>query len=103
MRAGRETKVIQFNENVIYASPYPGWRCDHTKFTPPMMTKSLNITTHLLRDFDLLVYGRKNLSLDGFLIGLIIAKSQSETKSDSEFAHPWSPGEDWFFTIVGPA
>jgi hypothetical protein len=49
----------------------------HTKFTPPD-DEVLEHYTHLLRDFDLLVYGRKtyqlmvpywqNLSIDGSLL-----------------------------------
>ncbi|SRR5258708_11492843 len=57
--------------------------CDHTKFNPD--EEVLEHYTHLLRDFDLLVYGRKTYQL---MVPYWpdIAKSQSETKLDIEFA-----------------
>jgi len=70
--------------NVIYAINITlDGCCDHTKFNPD--EELLEHYTHLLRDFDLLVYGRKTYQLmvpywpDA-------AKSQSETKADIEFA-----------------
>jgi dihydrofolate reductase len=57
--------------------------CDHTKFNPDEDTFEYFI--HLLRDVDLLVYGRKTYQL---MVPYWpdIAKSQSETKADIEFA-----------------
>ena len=57
--------------------------CDHTKFNPD--EGMLEHYTHLLRDVDLLVYGRKTYQL---MVPYWpdIAKSQSETKADIEFA-----------------
>jgi dihydrofolate reductase len=57
--------------------------CDHTKFNPDEETHEY--ITHLLRDADLLVYGRKTYQL---MVPYWpdIAKSQSETKADIEFA-----------------
>ncbi|MFZ0201149.1 MAG: dihydrofolate reductase family protein [Candidatus Sulfotelmatobacter sp.] len=57
--------------------------CDHTKFNPA--DDLLEHYTHLLREFDLLVYGRKTYQL---MVPYWpdIAKSQSETKADIEFA-----------------
>ncbi len=58
--------------------------CDHTKFNPD--DDLLEHFTHLLRDdADLLVYGRKTYQL---MVPYWpdIAKSQSETKADIEFA-----------------
>ncbi|MFY9790726.1 MAG: dihydrofolate reductase family protein [Candidatus Sulfotelmatobacter sp.] len=58
--------------------------CDHTKsFNPNEVV--LEHYTHLLRDVDLLVYGRKTYQL---MVPYWpdIAKSQSETKADIEFA-----------------
>src|SRR6201998_3853696 len=59
--------------------------CDHTKFNPPDDDEVLEHYTHLLRDFDVLVYGRKTYQL---MVPYWpdIAKSQSETKADIEFA-----------------
>jgi dihydrofolate reductase len=59
--------------------------CDHTKFNPPDDGEVLEHYTHLLRDFDLLVYGRKTYQL---MVPYWpdIAKSHSETKADIEFA-----------------
>src|SRR6201997_1213816 len=59
--------------------------CDHTRFKPPADDEVLEHYTHLLRDFDLLVYGRKTYQL---MVPYWpdIAKSQSETKADIEFA-----------------
>jgi dihydrofolate reductase len=57
--------------------------CDHTKFNPDEDT--FGYFTDLLRDVDLLAYGRKTYQL---MVPYWpdIAKSQSETKSDIEFA-----------------
>jgi dihydrofolate reductase len=57
--------------------------CDHTKFNPD--DEVLEHYTHLLRDFDLLVYGRKTYQL---MVPYWpdIAKNQSETKADIELA-----------------
>jgi len=59
--------------------------CDHTKFKPPEDGEVLEHYTHLLREFDLLVYGRKTYQL---MVPYWpdIAKSQSENKADIEFA-----------------
>src|SRR5258706_13427422 len=59
--------------------------CDHTKFNPPDDDEVLEHYTQLLRDFDLLVYGRKTYQL---MVPYWpdIAKSQSETKANIEFA-----------------
>jgi len=56
---------------------------DHTKFSPDEET--FEYFMHLLRDVDLLVYGRKTYQL---MVPYWpdIAKSQSETKADIEFA-----------------
>ena len=72
--------------NVIYAINLTlDGCCDHTKFKPPDDDEVLEHYTHLLRDFDLLVYGRKTYQL---MVPYWpdIAKSQSETKADIEFA-----------------
>jgi len=57
--------------------------CDHTKFKPDEET--FGYFMHLLRDVDQLVYGRKTYEL---MVPYWpdIAKSQSETKADIEFA-----------------
>ena len=71
--------------NVIYAINLTlDGCCDHTKFNPD--EDLLEHYTHLLRDdADLLVYGRKTYQL---MVPYWpdIAKSQSETKADIEFA-----------------
>jgi dihydrofolate reductase len=71
--------------NVIYAINITlDGCCDHTKFNPD--EDLLEHYTHLLRDdVDLLVYGRKTYQL---MVPYWpdIAKSQSETKADIEFA-----------------
>jgi dihydrofolate reductase len=70
--------------NVIYAINITlDGCCDHTKFNPD--EELLEHYTHLLRDFDLLVYGRKTYQL---MVPYWpdIAKSQSETKAEHEFA-----------------
>ena len=70
--------------NVIYAINVTlDGCCDHTKFNPD--EEALEHHTHLLRDFDVLVYGRKTHQL---MVPYWpdIAKSQSETKADIEFA-----------------
>jgi dihydrofolate reductase len=54
---------------------------DHTKFNPDEETHEY--FTHLMRGVDLLVFGRKTYQL---LVWPDIAKSQSETKADIEFA-----------------
>ncbi|MGA9528380.1 MAG: dihydrofolate reductase family protein [Terriglobales bacterium] len=72
--------------NVIYAINLSlDGCCDHTKFNPPPDDDVLEHYTHLLRDLDLLVYGRKTYQL---MVPYWpdIAKGQSETKADIEFA-----------------
>jgi dihydrofolate reductase len=73
--------------NVIYAINLTlDGCCDHTKFKPPDDDEVLEHYTHLLRDdAGLLVYGRKTYQL---MVPYWpdIAKSQSETKADIEFA-----------------
>jgi len=73
--------------NVIYAINVTlDGCCDHTKFSPPPDEEVLKHFTHLLRDdTGLLVYGRKTYQL---MVPYWpdIAKSQSETKADIEFA-----------------
>ena len=61
--------------------------CDHTKFNPD--DEVLEHYTHLLRDSDLLVYGRKTYQL---MVPYWpdIAKSQSETNPDIEFAQAFA-------------
>src|ERR1700721_4176299 len=72
--------------NLIYASNVTlDGCCDHTKFKPSEDDEVLEHYTQLLRDFDLLVYGRKTYQLM-VPYWLDIAKSQSETKADIEFA-----------------
>ena len=70
--------------NVIYAINITlDGCCDHTKFNPA--DDLLEHYTHLLRDVDLFVYGRKTYQL---MVPYWpdVAKSQSETKADIEFA-----------------
>jgi len=70
--------------NVIYAINLTlDGCCDHTKFNPD--DDLLEHYTQLLRDVDLLVYGRKTYQL---MVPYWpdVAKSQSETKADIEFA-----------------
>jgi len=57
--------------------------CDHTKFNPD--EEVLEHYTHLIRDVDLFVYGRKTYQL---MVPYWpdVAKSQSGTKADIEFA-----------------
>src|SRR5205809_3665029 len=76
--------------NVIYAINLTlDGCCDHTKFNPPDDDEVLEHYTHLLRDFDLLVYGRKTYQLmDPYWPD--IAKSQSETKAYIEFAQTFA-------------
>lgn len=72
--------------NIIYAINLTlDGCCDHTKFNPDPNDEVLEHYTQLLRDFDLLVYGRKTYQL---MVPYWpdIAKSQSETKADIEFA-----------------
>jgi dihydrofolate reductase len=73
--------------NVIYAINLTlDGCCDHTKFNPDPDDEVLEHYTHLLRDdAGLLVYGRKTYQL---MVPYWpdIAKSQSETKADIEFA-----------------
>src|SRR6201993_3380274 len=72
--------------NVIYAINLTlDGCCDHTKFKPPVDEEVLEHYTHLLRDFDLLVYGRKTYQL---MVPYWpdVAKNQSETKASIEFA-----------------
>jgi dihydrofolate reductase len=70
--------------NVIYAINFTlDGCCDHTKFNPD--EGMLEHYTQLIRDVDLFVYGRKTYQL---MVPYWpdIAKSQSETKADIEFA-----------------
>ena len=70
--------------NVIYAINLTlDGCCDHTKFNPD--EDLLEHYTDLIRDVDLFVYGRKTYQL---MVPYWpdIAKSQSETKADIEFA-----------------
>ena len=70
--------------NVIYAINLTlDGCCDHTKMVPDEEDFGYHI--QLLRDADLLVYGRKTYQL---MVPYWpdIAKSQSETKADKEFA-----------------
>ena len=70
--------------NVIYAINLTlDGCCDHTKFNPDDETHEH--FTQLLREVDLLVFGRKTYQL---MVPYWpdIAKSQSETKADIEFA-----------------
>src|SRR6266704_3323559 len=72
--------------NVIYAINLTlDGCCDHTKFKPPDDDEVHEHYTHLLRDFDLLVYGRKTYQL---MVPYWpdVAKSPSSTKADKEFA-----------------
>jgi dihydrofolate reductase len=72
--------------NVIYAINISlDGCCDHTKFRPPDDGELLEHYTRLLRVVDLLVYGRKTYQL---MVPYWpdIAKSQSETIADIEFA-----------------
>jgi dihydrofolate reductase len=57
--------------------------CDHTKMVPD--EEAFGYSTHLLRDFDLLVFGRKTYQL---MVPYWpdVAKNPSETKADIEFA-----------------
>ncbi len=57
--------------------------CDHTKFNPDEET--FEYFTHLLRDVDLFVYGRKTYQL---MVPYWpdVAKDPSSTKADKEFA-----------------
>jgi dihydrofolate reductase len=57
--------------------------CDHTKMTPD--EELLEYSAHLLRDADLLVFGRKTYQL---MVPYWpdVAKNPSETKADIEFA-----------------
>ncbi len=94
--------------NVIYAINLTlDGCCDHTKFKPPDDDEVLEHYTHLLRDFDLLVYGRKTYQL---MVPYWpdIAKSQSETKAAVRDKSGYRicsnlclQEEDCFFTIVG--
>src|ERR1700691_6285386 len=70
--------------NVIYAINLTlDGCCDHTKFNPA--EDLLEYYTHLLQEVGLFVYGRKTYQL---MVPYWpdIAKSQSETKADIEFA-----------------
>ena len=72
--------------NVIYAINLTlDGCCDHTKFKLPDDDEALEHYTHLLRDFDLLVYGRKTYQL---MVPYWpdVANNPSETKADIEFA-----------------
>jgi len=86
VRQAREKGEDNSMGNLIYAINLTlDGCCDHTKFKPPSDDELLEHYTHLLRDFDLLVYGRKTYQL---MVPYWpdIAKSQSETKADIEFA-----------------
>jgi len=86
MSAARDKGQNNSMRNVIYAINLTlDGCCDHTKFNPPDDDEVLEHYTRLLRDFDLLVYGRKTYQL---MVPYWpdIAKSQSETKADIEFA-----------------
>jgi dihydrofolate reductase len=70
--------------NVIYAINLTlDGCCDHTKFNPA--EDLFEYSTHLVRDVDLLVFGRKTYQL---MVPYWpdVAKSRSETKADIEFA-----------------
>ena len=72
--------------NVIYAINLTlDGCCDHTKFNPPDDDEVLEHYTRLLRDFDLLVYGRKTYQL---MVPFWpeVAKNQSMTRASNEFA-----------------
>src|SRR5580658_2772357 len=72
--------------NVIYAINLTlDGCCDHTKFKPPDDDELLEHYTHLMRDFDLLVFGRKTYQL---MVPYWpdVAKDPSSTKADVEFA-----------------
>jgi dihydrofolate reductase len=82
--------------NVIYAINVSlDGCCDHTKFNPPDDDEVLEHYTRLLRDFDLLVYGRKTYQL---MVPYWpdIAKSGYRICSNLCLQE-----EDCFFTIVG--
>src|SRR6266436_8464771 len=84
MSAGARKGQDNSMRNVIYAINLTlDGCCDHTKFNPD--DEVLEHYTHLWRDCDLLVYGRKTYQL---MVPYWpdIAKSQSETKADIEFA-----------------
>src|SRR6267142_3502324 len=57
--------------------------CDHTKFNPD--EEQLEYFTHLTREADLQVFGRKTYQLMVPYWPEVL-KSQSETKADTEFA-----------------
>src|ERR1700687_4994387 len=70
--------------NVIYAINITlDGCCDHTKFNPDEETHEY--FTHLMRDVDLLIFGRKTYQL---MVPYWpdVAKNKSETKADIEFA-----------------
>src|ERR1700726_198856 len=69
--------------------------CDHTKFNPDEETHGY--FTHLIRDVDLLIFGRKTYQL---MVPYWpdIAKSQSETKADIEFAQAFDSKEKIVFS-----
>ncbi len=70
--------------NVIYAINLTlDGCCDHTKFNPA--EDLFEYSTHLVRDVDLLVFGRKTYQV---MVPYWpdVAKSRSETKADIEFA-----------------
>src|SRR5882724_9844954 len=70
--------------NVIYAINITlDGCCDHTKFNPDEET--LEYFTHLTREADLQVFGRKTYQLMVPYWPEVL-KSQSETKADTEFA-----------------
>jgi dihydrofolate reductase len=85
--AGTQRRYISEDNqmrNVIYAINLTlDGCCDHTKFNPD--EGMLEHYTSLIRDVDLFVYGRKTYQL---MVPYWpdVAKSQSETKADIEFA-----------------
>jgi len=86
--------------NVIYAINITlDGCCEHTKMIPPD-AEVLEYYTRLVRDADLFVYGRKTYEL---MVPYWpdIAKNQSETKADRDFARAFDAAQNCFFTIVG--
>ncbi|MFZ0419794.1 MAG: dihydrofolate reductase family protein [Candidatus Sulfotelmatobacter sp.] len=69
--------------------------CDHTKFNPD--EEVLEHYSHLLRDVDLLVYGRKTYQL---MVPYWpdVAKDPSSTKADKEFAQAFDSKKHLVFS-----
>src|SRR5208283_1614535 len=88
--------------NVIYAINLTlDGCCDHTKFNPDEETHEY--FTHLMRDVDLLVFGRKTYQL---MVPFWpeVAKSQSITKASNEFARAFdSINKIVFSRLLGSA